>query len=84
MNEQIALSAARIAKDAPLPRLLRVNFAGEWMWIAPTGPYTGMLENTPLLTPLQRGDEVAWRWRVLRKSRMRWREWVGLDVQNPA
>lgn len=76
MDERVANYLARNGKDAPLPRFLRVNFPGEWMWIAPTGPYTGTLENDPVFTDLRPGDEVTWRWRVNRKSRTRWRQWV--------
>lgn len=76
MDERAAIYLADKPEGTPLPKFLRVNFPGEWMWIAPTGPYTGTLVNDPVFTNLRPGDEVTWKWRVFRKARLRWREWV--------
>ena len=76
MDERAAIYLADKPEGTPLPKFLRVNFPGEWMWIAPTGHYRGTLVNDPVFTDLRPGEEVTWRWRVNRKSRTRWRQWV--------
>lgn len=59
-------------------KFLRVFFPGESMWVVPTGPNTGVLDNIPVspLHDAKLGDEVKWKWKVYRGARIRCREFV--------
>lgn len=58
------------------PKVLKVSFPGESMWVIPTGEHTGVLDSEPVspLHDVRCGDEVRWEWREDGKAG--WREFV--------